>query len=125
VGCQFSCGVAESWECNPNGYCEDPGDGSGTYANITDCINNSGCIAPTGIHNIDFINVSVFPNPVSDILTINGEYSEVNIYDLFGKLVFSSTPKKTLNISNLNNGIYIVRINNKKAISINKIIISH
>lgn len=124
VGCQVLCGVAESWECNPDGYCEDPGDGSGTYSNVNNCI-QSGCLAPTDIHNIDFINVSVFPNPVSDILTINGEYSEVNIYDIFGKLVFSSTPKKTLNISNLNNGIYIVRINNKKAISINKIIISH
>ena len=124
VGCQFSCGVSESWECNADGYCEDPGDGSGTYSNVNNCI-QSGCLPPADIHNIDFINVSIFPNPVSDILTINGEYSEVNIYDLFGKLVFSSTPKKTLNISNLNNGIYIVRINNKKAISINKIIISH
>lgn len=124
VGCQAICGVDESWECNPDGYCEDPGDGSGTYTNVNNCI-QSGCLAPLDVQNVNFIKVSIFPNPVSDILTINGEYSEVNIYDLLGKLVFSSTPKKTLNISNLNNGIYIVRINNKKAISINKIIISH
>ena len=88
-------------------------------------MNITGCSAPTGIKNIDYINVVVFPNPVSDILTINGKYSEVNIYDLYGKLVFSSTPKKTLDISKLNNGIYIVRINNNKAMSINKIIVSH
>jgi hypothetical protein len=123
VGCQAICGVDESWNC-VNSYCEDPGDGSGTYSNVNNCI-QSGCLAPLDVQNIDFINVSIFPNPVSDILTINGQYSEVNIYDLYGKLVFSSTPKKNIDVSNLNNGIYIVRINNKEAISINKIFISH
>tara|TARA_B100001142_G_scaffold325990_1_gene380615 strand:+ start:1298 stop:2854 length:1557 start_codon:yes stop_codon:yes gene_type:complete len=123
IGCQFVCGVSASWNCE-DGYCEDPGDGSGTYTNVNSCI-NSGCLPPTDIEDINYLNVSVFPNPVSDILTINGEYSEVNIFDLYGKLVFSSSAKETIDISGLTNGIYFVRINNNKALSINKIIINH
>jgi hypothetical protein len=125
VGCQVVCGVAESWECNNDGHCEDPGDGSGSYSNVTDCINLSGCLAPNDIKNIDYINVSIFPNPVSELLRINGKYSEINIFDLYGKLVLTSRPKKTVDISSLSNGIYLVKINNNTAISINKIIVNH
>ncbi len=125
VGCQIVCGVAESWQCNNDGYCEDPGDGSGIYTTENECISQSGCLGATNIKNIDYINVSIFPNPVSNSLTINGEYSKVNIFDLYGKNVLSSTPKEKIDISKLNNGIYLVKINNKTAISINKIIINH
>ena len=63
-----------------------------------------------------YINVSVYPNPVSDILQINGKYSEINIFDLYGKLVLSSNAKKTIDISELSNGIYLVKINNNKIV---------
>ena len=94
------------------------------YANVNLCIND-GCLAPTDITDIDYINVSVYPNPVSDLLQINGKYSEINIFDLYGKLVLSSNAKKTIDISELSNGIYLVKINNNKAMSINKIIVNH
>jgi len=123
VGCQIVCGISESWNC-VDGYCEDPGDGSGMYANVNLCVND-GCLAPTDITDIDYINVSVYPNPVSDLLQINGKYSEINIFDLYGKLVLSSNAKKTIDISELSNGIYLVKINNNKAMSINKIIVNH
>ena len=123
VGCQAVCEIDESWNCI-DGYCEDPGDGSGMYANVNLCISD-GCLAPTDIKDIDYINVSVYPNPVSDVLKINGKYSEINIFDLYGKLVLSSSEKNTIDISELSNGIYLVKINNNKAMSINKIIVNH
>jgi len=52
----------------------------------------------------------VYPNPVSDILNINGtESAKTEIFDLNGRLLLSSF-EMTINMSSLENGIYLARI---------------
>lgn len=63
--------------------------------------------------------VCVYPNPASDIVNITGinEISSIIISDITGKIVKGSilnNSKNNLNISNLNNGIYIYQIVNSK-----------
>ncbi len=69
--------------------------------------------------------ITITPNPASDYIVINGiTNSEIYIiYNLLGKLVMSGNINKTnkiIDISNLINGLYLVKIGNKKTIKIIK-----
>ena len=63
----------------------------------------------TGVNNLEN-TISVYPNPVINTLNIEGELESVEIYDVFGKLVLTST-KNTINTSKLANGVYLLNIN--------------
>ena len=63
--------------------------------------------------------LTVFPNPASDYLTIDfkGDFSKLNVVEIrsvLGQLVktqiISKDQLKTINISDLSSGIYIVRL---------------
>ena len=59
----------------------------------------------------DNLDIEIYPNPTHDIFKIKSEKSinKVELYDLSGKLVLK-TKKIDLNISELRNGQYIVKI---------------
>ena len=61
--------------------------------------------------------INIYPNPGTDLINISSDtdYSNFYLYDMFGKIVISENTKcKTINTSNLQNGIYIYRITNIK-----------
>lgn len=69
------------------------------------------------------INLRIYPNPSNGIININLEkdnsesfYSdyELRIINMLGKEVYSSDYKNQINVSNLNNGVYLISIINKK-----------
>jgi hypothetical protein len=69
------------------------------------------------LSNSDFTsaNFSIFPNPVTNgIVNINSNSADamqVQVYDVLGKMVKSETlSNNTLDVSNLNTGLYIVKI---------------
>ena len=68
--------------------------------------------------------LAVYPNPVKNVLTIEGDFTSVNIYDVFGKLVLTSKSQKTIDVSSLSNGVYFANINTKNAITVKKITIT-
>jgi len=74
----------------------------------------------------DIVNtIKVYPNPTSDIIYIsNNPYKEgtINIFNVFGKKVFSSPYSDKLDIKHLVNGIYILTIDNCKNRTTYKII---
>ncbi|HAT69244.1 T9SS-dependent choice-of-anchor J family protein, partial [Croceibacter atlanticus] len=57
-------------------------------------------------------DVSIYPNPVKDALHITGEHiSSITIYTINGKKVFSKRESlETINVTNLNAGIYFVEL---------------
>ena len=72
-----------------------------------------------GVEEISTGDFALTPNPATNRLTItskNETISQVAIYNVLGQLVmnnsFSNNFSETLNISNLNSGIYLVKINN-------------
>ena len=69
------------------------------------------------------ISISVYPNPVRNTLNIEGELESVEIYDVFGKLVLTST-KNTINTSDLANGIYVLNINTNNSIITKRITVT-
>jgi hypothetical protein len=64
-------------------------------------------------------NYSVFPNPSTDVLTIQGaEIPErVEIYNTSGKMVLSDSNSTTLKVSGLPSGLYFLRIHSGKNIT--------
>ncbi|HNW70260.1 MAG TPA: T9SS type A sorting domain-containing protein [Bacteroidales bacterium] len=70
-------------------------------------------------------NISVFPNPANDYITItNALNSDIMVYDIFGKLVMSEHNNDNnfqLNVSELAKGNYIMKIINGSNISTRKI----
>lgn len=72
-----------------------------------------------GIEDIPPGDFSMSPNPARNRLTIaskNETISQIAIYNVLGQLVinktFSNNSSETLNISKLNSGMYLVKINN-------------
>lgn len=66
--------------------------------------------------NLDFNNqVKIYPNPAKDVLNIdtnNQEITSVAIYNILGSrvLALNEVTNNTINVSNLKNGVYLVRI---------------
>ncbi len=67
----------------------------------------------------------IYPNPASDIINISSSsnhVSKVEIIDSMGKLVHSSMNQSAINISNLPEGIYLIRMHVKNDIQERKLI---
>ena len=95
-------------------------------------INASCFIRLKGTANLktnDFIKskVSIYPNPVKDILNLslseNTNIESYEIYDLLGKKVISEkTTENKINVNQLNKGIYLLKAFTNEAIFTNKFI---
>ncbi len=75
----------------------------------------------------ELINFTIYPNPVKNNLTIDSqeEITKIEIYNLLGQQVKSSNPKATnftMDLSELNAGIYMVKIISNDKHSSQKII---
>lgn len=66
-------------------------------------------------------NVSIYPNPVKDILQFSEEISNVKITDLSGKIVKQfSVSGKSIDVSTLSIGSYFITLTTKKGTIITK-----
>ncbi|WP_291134822.1 T9SS type A sorting domain-containing protein [Flavobacterium sp. UBA7663] len=93
----------------------------GSYAvdvTLNGCTSRSTCFDVTtlGSSSFDMNALTVYPNPVVDILSIryNEEITAINVYDLSGRLVKQVTPNQTeveVNMSELAAAMYIVKVN--------------
>ncbi|MEY2828539.1 MAG: hypothetical protein RIQ33_397, partial [Bacteroidota bacterium] len=85
-------------------------------------------LAPTGIYSIDANNNSIIvsPNPANNFVKVKFENSvtettTISLYDLLGRNVYSSTISAgsnaaNIDLSNLTQGNYIVKVSNEKTI---------
>ena len=58
------------------------------------------------------VNAGIFPNPATTVLHINNgaQLSEINIFDLLGKKVYSQKGTGDINLEKLLPGVYLVRL---------------
>jgi Secretion system C-terminal sorting domain len=79
-----------------------------------------------GLQENDFINnISVYPNPVKDILNFKTEHniSKVEVYDIAGRILSSnSVSENKIDLSELKTGNYILKLYTEKGIMNIKII---
>lgn len=78
------------------------------------------------IDEFDVSKVSVYPNPSSDIINItlhpSNTLKAVEIYSLTGQLVFKGNQETTLNIGNLNSGIYMLKVSTENGVASKKLL---
>ncbi|MCF6180602.1 lamin tail domain-containing protein [Lutibacter sp.] len=83
-----------------------------------------------GIVKNQIAGFAMYPNPVSNgkfvITTNNGANKQVEIYSMIGKQVYSKTVKanETIDVSNLNQGIYVLRVKEDNKIATRKLIVN-
>ena len=97
-----------------------------------------GCVLLYGSFTIDNTNINeinannkesqIYPNPTSNLINIdNAANSNIEIYNILGekvKTVANSMDKTSIDVSDLNNGMYIIKIQNGNSIETKKIQIS-
>ncbi len=84
---------------------------------------------PTGIFAIESGVVGVFPNPVSDVLSVqlsNGvELKQIHLVDLSGREIQVNHNNNQVNTQGLSDGIYIVKIETNLGLAYHKIRVRH
>lgn len=100
-------------------------------------IGTSGALFSPGLENDDptlstgdfkTTNFSIHPNPTNtgfvNITTTSNEAINVTVFDILGKQVISQTLNNNrLNVSNLNTGVYILKLNQNGATTTKKLVI--
>ncbi len=78
----------------------------------------------SSITELETLNISLYPNPVRNTLSVNGHYDSIEVYDIYGKSVLKSSAKENVDVSSLSNGIYLVNIKVDQEIAIQKITVT-
>jgi hypothetical protein len=78
----------------------------------------------TGLTETTLSNVSVYPNPIQNELTISGENGLIELFDISGKLLISQehTYFSVLNVSELKSGSYVLKLTNENGSLIQKLV---
>lgn len=81
---------------------------------------NNGLLATnaSGMHEPPHVDFKLYPNPVTDVLYIDGvqDGSLIHIYDSSGRKVMApNLEHHCIPVSNLNNGLYFIVIDNLRA----------
>ncbi len=65
-----------------------------------------------GTDDNEIDRISLFPNPVSEILNINTKYQnfKIEIYDMIGKKIFNAENLNSINVRDYDDGIYLLKL---------------
>jgi len=81
-----------------------------------------------GINQSELENISLYPNPASTILNLrNAENADIQVFDILGKLILSQTNisrDQQVNVSNLENGTYFMKISKDNAVTTKRFLVA-
>ena len=80
---------------------------------------------PLAVATVDDSKLSIFPNPVKDVMNISYDkaINQIDVYDVNGKLVKTyTTVDNTINVSDLSDGIYMLNIKTEEGLVVRKIV---
>ena len=92
------------------------------------------CFSPVSTNELEIeaANIKVYPNPTNGLLNIDlntlTEDVRIDVFNIVGQQVMSTQNARnltTLDLSNVSNGVYFVRISNDEAVISKKVIVSH
>lgn len=97
-------------------------DGSGIIGILEVILSNQLSI---GIDEVDFNEVLIYPNPVSDQLFIDiedGQINQIDVIDHTGRIVKTITANhvNSINVTAIETGVYILKVSTEKGISTKK-----
>ena len=70
------------------------------------------------------LDISIYPNPTSDIVYIDGNYTQLKVvvYDILGKQVMKESITNSIDISQLEKGVYILQLSDGVKLTTQRII---
>ncbi len=81
--------------------------------------------AGVNVSDAEIKEISIYPNPANDVVTIaNAENAEITIVNMLGQRVISQTAnsdRETVNVSDLTDGTYIIRIESNDKVTTQKL----
>ena len=118
--------VDDGTSCN-NTYCDSVGVNGVVFKQSGFTINIIGTPIITGLDNHPVLNsdITIYPNPTSHQLTIDTELklSKITIIDITGKIIMiTKENKRTINVTNLSDGIYFIKLNTDQKTIIKKFV---
>lgn len=93
---------------NYNGFSDRTFNNTGIIEDVNSVSQN--CANLLSIDNSDFNNLKVYPNPTSGLLNFNKQIDNIKVYNLLGKIVISSSNTNYINLENLEDGLYLIKI---------------
>ena len=82
---------------------------------------------PSSVRNLNIDNIYITPNPASSILNIDNQsefnFDQIVLLDQLGSKVLETEFNEYIDISQLNNGHYIIQLKNEKLLWSSKVII--
>lgn len=101
----------------------------GSSTTDPDMSNNQSCITinrgEVAISENVVSEVSIYPNPATSVLNVNAAgYSQVEVINMLGQVVYSNSISNNaqINVSDLNNGVYFVRLSGANGTTTQKFI---
>ncbi len=76
-----------------------------------------------GVDENNVASLEVYPNPMNNTLYINGDVKDVTIFNAVGQQVMFVEGRNEINVEDLNEGMYFVRISDKRGNSVVKKIV--
>tara|TARA_R110002049_G_scaffold32360_1_gene108000 strand:- start:43 stop:1635 length:1593 start_codon:yes stop_codon:yes gene_type:complete len=80
------------------------------------------CNKALSTDNLSLEKLNFYPNPTNSYLTFSLLIDEIKVYDLSGKTLLKKTNSKTINLENLENGIYLIKILSKEKLKVIKVL---
>jgi hypothetical protein len=64
-----------------------------------------------GIDDLNQLDISIYPNPVKNMLTIDGRVvKDIIIYSVLGKVVLKMSNQNSIDVSSLSKGVYFIKV---------------
>lgn len=113
--------------CNLTNFCTYlQGTGHRYIANNTgDCVNEQAVLnaCASSISDNKLSKISIYPNPIKDILYLDAEVHKVIVTNVLGKEIFIKINLQQIDMSTIESGIYFVTIKNKNGAQATKMIV--
>ena len=83
-----------------------------------------GTCPTAGVDDQNQLDISIYPNPTSDIVYIDGNYTQLKVvvYDILGKQVMNKSITNSIDISQLEKGVYILQLSDGAKLTTQRII---
>lgn len=95
---------------------------TGSKYTVNSAITIRASFTMVGVEDAEALSLRIYPNPVHDIMHIEGEYTSLEIYDATGRLVITANGEAEIEVSRLTSGTYIVKAFNNNKVATYKIV---
>ena len=106
-------------------FCNSVGERQDLIDNYGWIIQDGGLNCSTaGVDDQNQLDISIYPNPSSDTVYIDGNYSQLKVvvYDILGKQVINKSITNKIDISQLEKGVYILQLSDGAKLTTQRII---